>query len=38
MAKIGVQGSTVKQQFQELGVYETMKRLSEIGYKSVEIS
>ena len=38
MAKIGVPGSTVKQQFQELGVYETMKRLSEIGYKSVEIS
>ncbi|HJA89397.1 MAG TPA: sugar phosphate isomerase/epimerase [Candidatus Jeotgalibaca merdavium] len=38
MAKIGVQGSTVKQQFQELGVYETMKKLSEIGYKSVEIS
>ena len=38
MAQIRVQGSTVKQQFQELGVYETMKRLSEIGYKSVEIS
>ncbi len=38
MAKIGVQGSTVKQQFQKLGVYETMKKLSEIGYKSVEIS
>ncbi|APZ48632.1 sugar phosphate isomerase [Jeotgalibaca sp. PTS2502] len=38
MAKIGVQGSTVKQQFQELGVYERMKKLSEIGYKSVEIS
>ena len=38
MAKSGVQGSTVKQQFQELGVYETMKKLSEIGYKSVEIS
>lgn len=38
MAKIGVQGSTVREQFKELGPYETMKRLAEIGYKSVEIS
>lgn len=38
MAKIGVQGFTVKDKFQELGPYETLKRLAEIGYKSVEIS
>lgn len=38
MAKIGVQGSTVKEKFKELGPYETLKRLAEIGYKSVEIS
>ena len=38
MAKIGVQASTVKKEIQELGIYETMKRLSEIGYNSIEIS
>ncbi|MER1954744.1 MAG: sugar phosphate isomerase/epimerase [Desemzia incerta] len=36
--KIGVQGSTLKDQFNELGPYETLKRISEIGYNSVEIS
>lgn len=38
MAKIGVQASTVKKEIEELGIYETMKRLSEIGYNSIEIS
>ncbi|MGP6140494.1 MULTISPECIES: sugar phosphate isomerase/epimerase family protein [unclassified Jeotgalibaca] len=38
MAKIGVQASTVKEQIKEIGIYETMKRLSEIGYNSIEIS
>lgn len=38
MAKIGVQASTVKKKIEELGIYETMKRLSEIGYNSIEIS
>lgn len=37
MAKLGVQGMTVKDAFNE-DAYGTMKRLSEIGYKSVEIS
>ena len=37
-AKIGVQGFTVKNEFKELGPYETLKRIGEIGYRSVEIS
>lgn len=38
MAKIGVQASTIKTKFEELGPYETLKKLSEMGYNSVEIS
>ena len=38
MTKIGVQASTVVDSFKELGPYETFKRLSDIGYKSVEVS
>lgn len=37
MVKLGVQGMTVKDAFNE-DAYDTMKRLAEIGYKSVEIS
>lgn len=37
-AKIGAQGFTVKQQFKELGPYETLKRVADIGYRSIEIS
>lgn len=37
-AKIGAQGFTVKKEFKELGPYETLKRLFEIGYNAVEIS
>ncbi len=38
MVKIGVQASTIKAKFEELGPYETLKALSEMGYNSVEIS
>lgn len=38
MTKIGVQASTVVDAFKEIGPYETFKKLSEIGYKSVEVS
>ncbi|RPA57276.1 sugar phosphate isomerase/epimerase [Aerococcus agrisoli] len=37
MVKLGVQGMTVKVAFNE-DTYETMRKLSDIGYKSVEIS
>lgn len=37
-AKIGVQGYTLKKQFGELGPYETLKKVSELGYNAVEIS
>ncbi|WP_213016856.1 sugar phosphate isomerase/epimerase [Desemzia sp. RIT 804] len=36
--KIGVQGYTLKEQFKELGPYETLKKASELGYNAVEIS
>lgn len=36
--KIGVQASTVKKSFEEVGPYETLKKLHEIGYNSIEIS
>lgn len=36
--KIGVQLSTIKDKLKELGVYETMRHLSHIGYHSVEVS
>ncbi|MFK4996900.1 sugar phosphate isomerase/epimerase family protein [Bacillus sp. N9] len=36
--KIGVQMMMLKGKVEELGVYETMKRIAELGYRSVEIS
>ncbi|WP_107994888.1 sugar phosphate isomerase/epimerase family protein [Trichococcus paludicola] len=36
--KIGVQASTIKKSFEEVGPYETLKKLHEIGYNSIEIS
>lgn len=36
--KIGVQAMMLKQKFEELGAYETLKKVSEIGYFSIEIS
>lgn len=38
MATIGVQASTVKTAFAELGTYETLSRVREIGYRAIEIS
>lgn len=38
MAKIGVQVSTIKDSFGEIGTYETLRKVSEIGYHGVEIS
>ncbi len=38
MARIGVQASTVKGAFAELGTYETLRRVREIGYRAIEIS
>lgn len=37
-AKIGVQAMMLKEKFEELGPYETLKKVSELGYNSVEIS
>ena len=36
--KIGVQASTVKKSFEEVGHYETLKKLHDIGYNSIEVS
>ncbi|MGX7350031.1 sugar phosphate isomerase/epimerase family protein [Dolosicoccus paucivorans] len=36
--KIGVQAMMLKDKFEELGAYETLKKMSELGYKAVEIS
>lgn len=36
--KIGVQGFTLKEKFKELGPYEVLKRIHELGYHAVEIS
>ncbi|MBS4208002.1 sugar phosphate isomerase/epimerase [Bacillus sp. FJAT-50079] len=36
--KIGVQMMMLKGKVEELGVYETMKKIGELGYRSVEIS
>lgn len=36
--KIGAQGYTLKEQFSELGPYETLKKIHELGYHAVEIS
>lgn len=38
MARIGVQASTIKTAFAELGPYEAMRRIADVGYRSVEIS
>jgi sugar phosphate isomerase/epimerase len=38
MAQIGVQASTVKNAFTELGTYETLARVSDLGYHAIEIS
>lgn len=37
-AKIGVQAMMLKEKFEELGPYETLKKVSELGYNSIEIS
>lgn len=37
-AKIGVQAMMLKGKFDELGAYETLKKVSEIGYNTIEIS
>ena len=36
--KVGVQAMMLKGKFQELGAYETLKKVGELGYHSVEIS
>lgn len=38
MARIGVQASTVRAAFAENGPYETMRRIAEVGYRTVEMS
>jgi sugar phosphate isomerase/epimerase len=38
MPTIGVQASTIKSAFTELGTYETLKRVRDLGYHAVEIS
>ncbi len=38
MAKIGVQAMMLKGSFAEVGPFETLRRVSEIGYNAVEIS
>lgn len=37
-AKIGVQAMMLKEKFEELGAYDTLKKVSELGYHSIEIS
>lgn len=37
-AKIGVQAMMLKEKFEELGAYETLKKVSELGYNSIEVS
>lgn len=36
--KIGVQAMMLKEKFEEIGIFETLKKISELGYHSVEIS
>ncbi len=36
--KIGVQAMMLKEKFEEIGPFETLKKVSELGYHSVEIS
>lgn len=38
MAKIGVQAMMLKDSFQEMGAFETLRKVSELGYSAVEIS
>ncbi|WNB87232.1 sugar phosphate isomerase/epimerase [Cellulomonas sp. ATA003] len=38
MAQIGVQASTIKSKFTELGTFETLKKVSDLGYHAIEIS
>lgn len=38
MAKIGVQAMMLKEKFEELGAFETLKKVSDLGYHAVEIS
>ena len=36
--KIGVQAMMLKEKFEEIGTFETLKQVSELGYNAVEIS
>ena len=38
MAKIGVQASTLKAEFATLGTFETLRAMSDIGYRAIELS
>lgn len=38
MAKIGVQAMMLKESFVEVGAFETLRKVSELGYNAVEIS
>jgi sugar phosphate isomerase/epimerase len=38
MAQIGVQASTIKTAFTQIGTYETLMRVTELGYHAIEIS
>ena len=38
MPTIGVQASTIKNAFTELGTYEALKKVSDLGYHAIEIS
>ena len=38
MPTIGVQASTIKQAFTELGTEETLRRVADLGYRAIEIS
>ena len=38
MARIGVQAMMLKESFAELGAFETLRKVSELGYNAVEIS
>jgi sugar phosphate isomerase/epimerase len=38
MAKLGVQASTIKSSFGEIGTLETLRKVSDLGYNAIEIS
>ncbi len=38
MAKFGVQASTIKNSFGEVGTFETLRKVSALGYNAIEIS